>query len=489
MSEYFLESDGKRLDATDEQVAIIEHALLTDDNILINALAGAAKTTTLQFLCKYLPEEPTLSLAFNKRIAEEMRKKLPPHVQPMTLNAIGHKVWSSTLGRRLIVQSNKSYTVLVDYIKTQPKKTQQEYYDNFAEINKVVQQAKIKGYIPASFEKAGLMDRDTFFGTLDEDANVELIDRLLTESIRQAYIGVIDFDDQIYMSTLFGGTFPIYPRIMADEAQDFSHINHAMLEKLVNGRLFAVGDPWQAMYAFRGSVTGSMKRLEEKFNMTVMNLSVSFRCPQNVVRRAQSRVGWMKWADHAKEGRVQKLDRWTLGSIVDGSAVVCRNNAPLFKLALKLLANGRGVKVIGREIGPGLVKTLREVSKDDALLPHEVLAKLDDMETDLLNKGKNPDTLHDKFECLRVFAERGENLGQAIAYAKDIFAQEGPIQLLSGHKAKGLEWDVVYYLDPWRIPSKYATSKEDIEQEKNIDYVITTRAKDTLVLVNMGDLE
>jgi superfamily I DNA/RNA helicase len=237
---YFLENDGKRIDATEEQIAIIEAALQGPENIMINALAGAAKTTTLQFLCKYMPEEPTLSLAFNKRIAEEMKKKLPPHVQPMTLNAIGHRVWGAAVGRKLIVESNKSYTILTNYIKTQVKSEQSDYYDNFGETLKAVQQAKIKGYIPASFGKAGLVDRDTFFRDLEEDVNPELIDQLLTESIRQAYTGTIDFDDQIYMSTLFGGTFPIYPRIMVDEVQDLSHINHAMLEKLVRGRLFAV---------------------------------------------------------------------------------------------------------------------------------------------------------------------------------------------------------------------------------------------------------
>jgi hypothetical protein len=47
-----------------------------------------------------------------------------------------------------------------------------------------------------------------------------LIDSVLTDSIRLAYEGQIDFDDQIYMPTLFGGTFPRFPLVMVDEAQD-----------------------------------------------------------------------------------------------------------------------------------------------------------------------------------------------------------------------------------------------------------------------------
>ena len=478
----------KRIYATEEQTDIIETSLTTSDNIMINALAGAAKTTTLQFLCKYLPEEQTLSLAFNKRIAEEMKKKLPPHVMPMTLNAVGHRAWGSAIGRKLLVESGKSYAILSTYVKEQSKSEQGDYYDNFGEILKAVQQAKIKGYIPKSFEKSGLISRDEFFASLEDDISPDLVDILLTQSIRQAYAGNIDFDDQIYMSTMFNATFPKFPRLMVDEVQDLSGINHAMLEKLVYGRLFAVGDPWQSMYAFRGSITGSMDKLRDKFNMKVMNLSVSFRCPQNIVKRAQSRVPHMKWFG-TKEGTVEHRIKWGLEQIPDGAAIVCRNNAPLFSLALKLLANGRGVKLIGKDIGPGLIKVLRKVSTNDLLPQKEVLVKLEDMEHDLIAKGKDPDSTHDRFECLRVFAERGNTLGEAINYAKDLFSREGPIQLLSGHKAKGLEWDTVYHLDPWRIPSKYARSPEDLEQERNIDYVITTRAKETLVLVNMENLQ
>jgi superfamily I DNA/RNA helicase len=83
-----------------------------------------------------------------------------------------------------------------------------------------------------------------------------------------------------------------------------------------------------------------------------------------------------------------------------------------------------------------------------------------------------------------VFASFGDTLGATIAYADDLFKRQGPIQLLSGHKAKGLEWGTVYHLDPWRIPSTYAESAEEVEQELNVRYVIETRAKERLYLVD-----
>jgi DNA helicase-2/ATP-dependent DNA helicase PcrA len=113
------------------------------------------------------------------------------------------------------------------------------------------------------------------------------------------------------MPTLFGGTFPRFPLVMVDEAQDLSPLNHAMLRKLVTARLIAVGDPYQSIYAFRGAMTSSMARLREEFNMHEMTLSVSFRCPRQVVRRAWFRVPFMKWFEQAEEGHVEALSEWS----------------------------------------------------------------------------------------------------------------------------------------------------------------------------------
>jgi len=49
------------------------------------------------------------------------------------------------------------------------------------------------------------------------------------------------------------------------------------------------------------------------------------------------------------------------------------------------------------------------------------------------------------------------------------------------HRAKGLEWDVVIHLDPHRLPSKYAKTPSQLEQENNLLYVIETRAKRVLI--------
>lgn len=477
------------MEPTEEQKAIIEAALTRKESLLINALAGAAKTTTLGMICKALPAAPILSLAFNKRIAEEMTKKLPGHVKCATLNSVGHRVWMQACSRKIHLNTRKSYEALKARVDNLSKSERTEAYDTFSDTLKLVGFAKSRGYVPdGAFPHAQRIFGDNdFFGGLEEEQSAlteQLIKGVLIDSIKMAYDGHIDFDDQIYMPVLFGGTWPTFPLVMVDEAQDLSPLNHAMLKKLAKTRLIAVGDPWQSIYAFRGAATGSMAALAKSFEMTEMSLSISFRCPVQIVRRAQSRAPHMRWPDWAKEGAVNVLDTWSAKTIPDGAAIICRNNAPLFSCALRLLRAGRGVQLVGSDLGPQLIKTLKKLG-EPSLSQEDTLNAIDAWETERLRKSRSKAATADKAECLRVFSYFGSTLGEAIAYAEHIFSASGPIQLLSGHKSKGLEWDTVYHLDPHRIPSPYAQEGEGLEQEHNVKYVIETRAKETLNLVTM----
>jgi len=479
--------------ATPEQEAIIDFARSSQDNILINALAGAAKTSTLQFLCKYLPVHPILSLAFNKRIAEEMTKRLPGHVKCQTLNSVGHRVWASACSSRLTLETKKSYNILKEIVDDLPRADRSGAYEIFSDTLRIVARAKSAGYIPDGImpHAKRLVTNEAFWSFQEDDSEdeinsfqKELVDEVLTEGIKRAYKGLIDFDDQIYMSTLFGGTFPQFPTVMVDEAQDLSSLNHEMLKKLAKGRLIAVGDPWQSIYGFRGAVANGMASLKDHFKMKEMGLSVSFRCPIEIVKNARFRAPHMQWASTAIPGSITTLEAWDETDIPDGAAIICRNNAPLFSLAFKLLRRSRGVTLVGFDIGPRLIKTMKKLGPE-TMTQKEVLNGIARWEQEKSRNARSQGTIRDKAECLRVFSSFGNTLGEAVAYAEHLFKTTGSVQLLSGHKAKGLEWDTVYHLDPWRIPSPYAASEEEQEQELNVRYVVETRAKRDLFFVTM----
>lgn len=494
---YYLDRPSGRLEATEEQVRIIDAVLQTKDNLLINALAGAAKSTTLEFICKYKTGIPILSLAFNKKIAEELGSRLPGHVQCKTLNALGHMVWSKALGSRLTLDTKKTNSYVKEWIEDHLKKRDlSDAWDCFGQLMRAADGAKMGGYVPKGLftgiarplrDQLDLSSYDELFDGSPPDWLIPLIDHCIKSSVTAAYKGLIDFNDQIYMPTIFGGTFPAFPLVMVDEAQDLSPLNHEMLVRLAKQRLIAVGDPWQSIYGFRGAVTNGMGVLKERFAMAEFTLSVSFRCPRSVVRKAQSRVPHMRWAEWAKEGRVETLDSWSADRIPKGSAIICRNNAPLLRVGLDLIAKGRGVKILGSDIGPTLIKTLKKLG-DGQMGQADVLTAIDKWAAEKLAKARAVGTIEDKAECLRVFAAAAPTLNGAVAYAEMLFSAGGEIQLMSGHKSKGLEFDTVYHLDPWRVPSKFAQEGEALQQELNIRYVIETRSKSALYLVTSEGL-
>lgn len=469
---------------TPEQVAVRDAAVNGEDNLLISALAGAAKTSTLVLIAEALPQTQILCLAFNKKIADEMTSRLPKNCVAKTLNGLGHSVWGDAIGRRLSINASKTYDLLSAEMDTLDPVVRKEVGDNFTDIMRAIDFGKACGWIPDGFSKPPftakrLMDDDDFFAHIDEEYSPEVqevITSITLKSLDMAFKGECDFNDQILMPTVFHGAFPRFPLVLVDEAQDLSALNHAMLRKIVKKRLIAVGDPNQAIYGFRGAHEESMELLRKEFSMREYMLTVSFRCPNSVVRAAQWRAPHMKAPEWAKEGSVMTLSEWTSDDIPDQSAVLCRNNAPLFSTAVRLLKAGRPAELYGNDIGKSLLKIMGKLGqKTDRLIV--AMEALDRWHAE--KKAKTKTTGHgalaDRVECIRIFLTHGETLGDAMAYAQHLFNSRGPIKLMTVHKSKGLEFPHVLILDENLIGDK--------AQDPNIRYVAITRAQETLTYV------
>jgi superfamily I DNA/RNA helicase len=467
---------------TIEQLEILSKVKNSNDNLLINALAGTGKTTTLELIQSVIGPKPILYLCFNKRVAKEAEKKFPSTTLVRTFNSLGHRIWAQACAGKLTVNGKKTQENLAEFIKEAPRTAQPALWNCFWDVVNAVARAKALGYVPeGKFPQARrLITQEDFHASLEEEPDdlvKDLIDEALFTSIQQAYKGYIDFNDQIYMPALFGGTYPRFADIKVDETQDLNPTNHAMLHKLFVDRIMAVGDPWQSIYGFRGAMQGGMAALKEKFNMVECDLSISFRCPQAVVEAARWRVPHFKWTKPG--GYVEALKKVRQTAIPDDAAIICRNNAPLFKLGIRLLMAKRSVSIAGSDVGPKVIGIMKKLGDSDT--KRSVLTELiADWRNEKMAKSRTT-TSSDIADCMMVFASFGETLGQAVSYAEHLFAQKGQIQLLTGHKAKGLEFDTVFHLDPWLINNE--------EQDLNLRYVITTRAKERLFEVNSLDIE
>lgn len=463
---------------TDENLDILDFVEKSDANLQINAYAGTGKSTQLRMVADVADRyDSIMYLVFNVSAKKDAEQKfLGTRAEIKTLNGLGHGVWSKFVPK-IALNPKSGYESkcglilkeLIDDLKGDDRKEAKEAY---WEILSAVGFAKSLGYVPKVFKEVrGLTGREAFHSQLDgrpTELLADLIDAVLHYSIKAAYSGYIDYNDQIYMPALFGGAFPRRSLVMVDEAQDLNPCNHEMLKKLRAGRLITVGDDYQSIYGFRGAVQGGMGKLATHFESALKTISISFRCPQAIVENARWRVPEFKWVKHG--GIVQNLSELSTDTIPHGAAIICRNNAPLFRLALRLLRNRRSVSVAGSDIGPRLIGRLKKIgAPNDSRAA--LLAKIEGWRMEKLQSTNSPDVINDESDCLVVFAEFGRTLEEAIEYASAVLKASGTIKLMTGHKAKGLEFDTVYHLDPWLIRDNKG------EQELNLRYVIQTRSK------------
>jgi len=492
---------------TPEQQAII-HAATQPQSLIVNALAGTGKTTTLTMLAKALPPEPALALAFNKKIKEELEKRFPKNFSVMTMNGLGHRAWSFTINKKkMLIDPNKVGRLTSEALKPFP-----ESKGEWSAIRTLVVMAMQRGLVPSQFQHARSLVPDTpeTWERLDYELDLnltaderKLARRVLISSIEEGMNGCISYDDQIYLPVVFSGAFPRFNTVLVDEAQDLSPLNHQMLRKVAAGKLIVVGDPRQAIYAFRGADHNSMTNLKSlKSEWIELPLNTTFRCPQSVVERQHAHAPAYRAADSNPMGEIIDLTSqpWSADTLKPYAstelAILCRNNAPLLSMAFKLLRQGFGVNMLGRDIGRGLSALCKKLSPDQTTstdLFRQTLSNWFETErskAEVNEDASKIDSVTDRFECIVAVMEnrKPRTVRELINELDNLFAKDsGLVTLATGHKAKGLEWDTVVHLDPWRIPSKWAKKEDEIKQEHNLQYVLETRTKHTLLLANLKD--
>lgn len=277
-------SNGKEIEATgkpeftpnEQQKAIFDALIHSDDHLLVEALAGCAKSTTLQWLVWEMKERGLLEnqqviyLAFNKVIEREMQPKLHgTGVPAQTTHSFGFGVLKNCFNNdrmdaknglvaahnflRLICDDNgMAYTA-----KAYKEARKMPEYALRKPVLKGVGLAKNNAIIPEISANTG--------GWMFSDDDRALITRIVEEHIEfdtdefsiedvVAYIarvmiaGIpdsgdlvteIDFDDMLWLTCLLmqrrGLKLPQYDLVLTDESQDFNRCQILMLEGLVHG--------------------------------------------------------------------------------------------------------------------------------------------------------------------------------------------------------------------------------------------------------------
>ena len=515
---------------TAEQRAIVQAARESAASLMITAFAGCAKTTTLELIANSITPRPALALAFNVKIKKELEKRFPAWFKVMTMNGLGHGAWQRAIGKRCEVDEKKLGKCVTEVTREAGFNASP---DQWASIREITSAAMLAGIVPRKYPHKGLMlDTDENWLALAEDCGapdpvlIGLAKECLTHSVGLSFKGVISFDDQIYMAALFGGQFQRFDLVMVDESQDLSPLNHIQVKRSALDRLIVVGDPKQAIYQFRGADSESMAKLRAlRTEWIDLPLATTFRCPKSIVERQQSHAfGFTAWStnpegtfekfplpispdapwrtpDEMPDGDDVDLNTWTFRQLDVRShggsiAVLCRNNAPLVSMAFRLIRQNVGCTMLGRDIGRGLQAIAKKLIPDDAMLAPECMrtvAAWRDREMALARANEDDrkcERIDDQSACLIAVLETSgaKNAKELRSAIDSLFARDNArVVLATGHRAKGLEWDLVVHLDPWRIPSKFAQSPAAKEQESNLRYVIETRTKHTLIEADLED--
>ena len=465
------------------QSAIFAFMATMDTHLIVDAKAGSGKTTTLTEMTKRLPKnKKVLMVAFNKKIREELETRVSSQVVVRTFHQLGFYAIMRLWGR---VEINKYRQR--DIIRSVLPSIERIGRAPYGDITKLVTMAMARlAFTPEEIEQ--LMD---IYDCWPVDPTmvpkyIEWTQTVLRRSQEQS--GEISFDDQVYLPAVFNIVGGQYDYVFVDEFQD---CNPAQLRIIMNslrpgGRIIAVGDARQAIYAFRGAGEDNMQELKETLKAIVLPLSVTYRCPKRVVALVNHIVPDLEAAPGAAEGIVAAVgEKEFLTKVRNGDLVISRTNAAIAKYSMALMVKGQRCVVLGKDLSLGLIGLIDKVGREGTKEFLEGLNAYETEESERLVAAKKEDKaeeLADRTSALRSLCE-GLNTTFALRQRiESLFGDEEVVHssaviFSTVHKAKGLEFKRV-----WMFETTFRTNSTEGE---NLYYVAATRAMEELYLVQI----
>ena len=489
---------------TAEQIAIhdrIEAARNKErsGSFAIDAKAGSGKTTTAVACANVFPKRSAM-VAFNKAIADELVAKLQGSVSASTFHSLGLR----QLRERNSAARPDSYK-MVNIIRNDLKfghgyhpytDTIECMFANGVGIDNVMELYDRKTIIEAVGISDALVPQD-----LDIDIFVDRVRSVLELTL--ANQNKISFPEMLWLPLRLQKenkwNMQEYSYMFIDEAQDVSPIRW-MLAKAVSKYQVPIGDPFQAIYGFAGAMSGAFQHMINDGNMDVLTLSTSWRCSKAVIEEAQRLIGDVIFASpNAKEGSVRELDApMVIGMIHDwernsgeSHMICCRTNAPLFKIAMRWIKESKPFELRNdmAERLLKLVKRLSEGAKTFIMFEANLLEWKEEQEEIYADAKGVLRRIQEQYECILTVMKQSMDIADmCLNFEYIVNSKSGPI-LSTIHKTKGLEFDHVYLFRPDLLPAPWVDENdlEAMQQEKNLEYVAVTRAKDSFTRL-YGDI-
>ncbi len=353
---------------------------------------------------------------------------------------------------------------------------------------------------------------------------------------------LIDIDDLLIVPVKLIGSTSEQSEIhlIVDEYQDINPSAHRFINAFLSGsrNLFAVGDPDQAIYSFRGSSIDIIMKFQDIYSgARIFKLKKSYRFSRNIISVAEEiiknntnrlpketialkdkgkKVRLIMLPDQYREAEfiASEIERQVGGSahysLYKGGlseesktfsdfAILVRIRALMPLLESKL--QEKGIPVC-RATGSGVINypaikaLLEELDGFESYDIHEGSVGIVEFLKDIIGKsGFSTQLSRDEKEMLLRIASgfNSLSLDRAIAYFKDelkmlrdtdlLQERAEQVTLLTMHAAKGLEFPVVFIAGTEDGIVPYTKRYDyDLEEERRLFYVALTRAKEEVII-------
>jgi DNA helicase-2/ATP-dependent DNA helicase PcrA len=281
-----------------------EAVLATEGPVLVVAGAGSGKTRVLTHriahlvsACGVKPQE-ILAITFTNKAAGEMRERLEgilgdvaPRMWVMTFHAACGRILRRE-APRLAYRSNFAIYDQADQVRVVKQCLEELERDP-------------KRFVPRGIHAQISMAKNQLVGPEEYKARVA---SFYDQTVADAYAlyqrrlhssNAVDFDDLLMLTVEVLERFPealerwqkAFRYVLVDEYQDTNHAQYRLLQLLAgkHRNVFAVGDPDQSIYAFRGADIRNILEFERDFGGgRLIALEQNYRSTNSILRAANS---------------------------------------------------------------------------------------------------------------------------------------------------------------------------------------------------------
>jgi DNA helicase II / ATP-dependent DNA helicase PcrA len=284
-----------------------EAVLATEGPVLVVAGAGSGKTRVLTHriahlvtACGVKPQE-ILAITFTNKAAGEMKERLEgilgdiaPRMWVMTFHAACGRILRRE-APRLGYRSNFTIYDQTDQVRLVKLCLEELDRDPKRFVPRGI-------HAQISMAKNQLVSPDEYKNRVASFYDQTVADVYALYQRRLLNSNAVDFDDLLMLTVEVLERFPdartrwqkAFRYVLVDEYQDTNHAQYRLLQLLAgeHRNVFAVGDPDQSIYAFRGADIRNILEFERDFGgAKLIALEQNYRSTNSVLRAANSVIG------------------------------------------------------------------------------------------------------------------------------------------------------------------------------------------------------